>query len=85
MAKVWTFEEDPALAIERWHCCPNAKLMRAILEDDDADKLVFPIGPYGYGMPGGTPFVVTAAEPCRVCGALPSMWAQWKQTLVVAL
>lgn len=83
MPRVWTFEEDPQLAVERWHDCTNAKLFRDMLENEDVDKLVFPVGPYGYGMPGETPFVVTALDPCGVCGALPSMWAQWRKTLVL--
>ena len=83
MPRVWTVKYDPELALERHHNCANAKLLRAVLEDEEADLLVFPIGYYGDGLPSETPFVVTALEPCNICGALPSMWAQWKRELVV--
>lgn len=75
-------EEELTLTLQRRHNCQNAKLLRAATEDPDADLLYFPVGPAGRGLPGDVPFMVTAVDRCKVCGAQPSMWCAWVKRLI---
>lgn len=84
--KIWWFTQpeggaEAEVVLERLHSCANAKTMRKALDDDTADLLEFPLGVAGRTVPQGIPFVVTAIHPCKVCGALPSMWAAWSKKL----
>jgi hypothetical protein len=58
------------------HNCPQGKALRVDL-GEDVDLIEFPVGHAGMGIPGNTPFVVTAVNDCRACGKLLSKWFEW--------
>ena len=46
------------------------------------DALLYAVGIHGSSMPMGVPFQVTPTEPCGACNELPSIWFQWKKSLL---
>ena len=74
-------DDESGVHLIRHHNCPSASIMRQVLRDETVDELDFAIGIAGRGMPGDTPFVVTASAGCGVCGSSPSLWAGWVKKL----
>lgn len=70
-AEYWVLHERP-------HRCAQANADRSL-----DDTIIFPVGLYGWEMPIGIPFQVTALGECDACGRLLTAWFEWTGSQVL--